>query len=124
MRLAGPISIWEQPMCEKEMIRALNDALRADLSDTVLGLVLVTGGVRSLGRDALRAILGQLRDFDQFDEGNDPYGEHDFGSFEFGADTILWKIDYYNQAMDAGSEDPTCAADTKRVLTIMLACEY
>lgn len=111
-------------MCKKEMIRALNDALRADPSDTALGLALVTRGVRSLGPSALRTILGQVRDFDRFDEGNDPHGEHDFGAFEYSADTIFWKIDYYNQAMDAGSEDPTCAADTKRVLTIMLACEY
>lgn len=104
--------------------RALNDALRADLSDASLGLVIVTTGIRSLGDDVLRAIMMRVRDFDTFDDGNDPHREHDFGAFEYGPDSIFWKIDYYNQSLDAGSENPASVADTKRVLTIMLASEY
>lgn len=111
-------------MGEKKTIRALNDALRADLNDASLGLVVVTGGVRSLGHDALRAIMKHIRDFDRFDEANDPHQEHDFGAFEHGADSIFWKIDYYDIDFRCGSEDPASAADTKRVLTVMLACEY
>lgn len=107
-----------------DMIRALNDALRADLGDASLGLVVVTSGIRSLGPEALRAILIRVRDFDAFDEGNDPHREHDFGAFEFEADSIFWKIDCYNRTLDAGSEDPASVTDTKRVLTIMLANEY
>lgn len=111
-------------MCEKKMIRDLNDALRADLSDASLGLVVVTDGVRSLGHEAVRAILGYVRDFDRFEEGNDPHQEHDFGAFEYEADSIFWKIDYYDTDFRCGSEDPASAADTKRVLTVMLASEY
>jgi Protein of unknown function (DUF3768) len=111
-------------MCEKTMIRNLNDALRADLSDASLGLVVVTSGVRSLGHEAVQAILRQVGDFDQFEEANDPYQEHDFGAFEYGADSIFWKIDYYDIDFRCGSENPASAADTKRVLTVMLASEY
>lgn len=111
-------------MCEKRMIQALNDALRADLRDASLGLVVVTGGIRSLGHDAVRAILAQVRDFDRFDEANDPHQEHDFGAFEHGADSIFWKIDYYDIDFQCGSEAPASAADTRRVLTVMLASEY
>lgn len=111
-------------MNETKTVRALNDALRADMGNASLGLVVVTTGIRSLGDDALRAIMMCVRDFDAFDEGNDPHLEHDFGAFEYGADSIFWKIDYYNQSLDAGSENPASVADTKRVLTIMLASEY
>jgi hypothetical protein len=62
--------------------------------------------------------------FDQFTEGNDPFGEHDFGSFELADRTFFWKIDYYDQRCEFGSEDPSNPERTTRVLTIMLASEY
>ena len=37
---------------------------------------------------------------------NDPYGEHDFGAFEFDGKTIIWKIDYYDPAFEYHAEDP------------------
>jgi hypothetical protein len=111
-------------MCEKEMIRALNDALRADLGDTSLGLVVITSGVQSLGSVALRAIMQLVKGFDTFTEADDPHDEHDFGGFEYGPDSFFWKIDYYDIDFRCGSENPASAADTKRVLTVMLASEY
>jgi hypothetical protein len=30
---------------------------------------------------------------------NDPYGEHDFGSFELAGEKFFWKIDYYDFAL-------------------------
>ena len=43
--------------------------------------------------------------FDDFNEGNDPYQEHDFGSVEYDGDKWLWKIDYYDPVMNTVHED-------------------
>ena len=32
--------------------------------------------------------------FADFSEGNEPYGELDFGSFNLTGETLFWKIDY------------------------------
>ena len=61
--------------------------------------------------------------YESFSPDNDPYGEHDFGSFQLDSLTLFWKIDFDN-AFDHGSPDPTDPAATKRVLTILLAEEY
>ncbi len=69
--------------------------------------------------------MRKLREFDNFTDDNDPYGEHDFGSFEHDGMKIFWKIDYYDKHCSArGSEDPSDPEQTLRVLTIMLAHEY
>ena len=65
-----------------------------------------------------------MRTFRDFTPQNDPYGEHDFGSFAVGEERLFWKIDYYDLSLEFGSNDPADPAQTKRVLTIMLAEEY
>jgi Protein of unknown function (DUF3768) len=82
--------------------------------------LMVTRGVQAL--DDLQALLRAVRRFDTFTEDNDPYGEHDFGSLEWRGETVFWKIDYYDQAMERW-EDPL-SPKCRRVLTVMLACEY
>ena len=62
--------------------------------------------------------------FDEFTEDNDPYDEHDFGSFELCGRKFFWKIDYFDRAMEYGSEDPSDPKQTTRVMTVMLASEY
>jgi Protein of unknown function (DUF3768) len=62
--------------------------------------------------------------FADFSPDNDPHGEHDFGGFELAGQQFFWKIDYYDAAMEFGSDDPADPAKTTRVLTIMLATEY
>lgn len=100
-------------------IRALNDAARTSL----IGCrVMITQGIQA--QDNVAAVLDRVRAFDAYSEDNDPYGEHDFGSFRHGGETIFWKFDYYDQTLTAGSEDPSDPAVTIRVLTIMLASEY
>jgi hypothetical protein len=59
--------------------------------------------------------------YDDFCHANDPYEEHDFGSFEVDGQTIFFKIDYFDKALASHSPDPTDPSVTERVITIMLA---
>src|ERR1051326_6315071 len=104
-----------------EVIRTLNDLLRRDFSR---GVAVMTPGVAALGADTVERIFRTIAAFDDFSHDNDPYGEHDFGSFEADGQTIFFKIDYYDKAMVMGSLDPTDPLVTTRVITIMLAEEY
>ena len=102
-------------------IRALNDQLRARFTG---GMVVTTAGVQHLGADAIARILVEIREFDNFNGDNDPYGEHDFGALDVDGHQIFWKISYYDKLREHGSEDPSSPEITSRVLTIMLASEY
>jgi hypothetical protein len=99
----------------------INDAFRRD---PYPGMLLITRGIAALPAADQAAILDRVRTFDAFTPENDPHGEHDFGAFEYNGQSIFWKITYYDAAMEYGSADPTDAAVTTLVLTIMLAEEY
>jgi hypothetical protein len=103
------------------VIRLLNDAFRQSLSG---GRVYVTRGIQQLGPVAMMEIMHTVTTYDAFDTGNDPYQEHDFGSFSHDGNRILFKIDYYDPDMTSGSDDPADPAKTVRVMTVMLAEEY
>lgn len=100
-------------------IQQLNDQARQTLTDC---RVLITPGVRAL--EATVAILGVLQQYSDFTPDNDPYAEHDFGSFRFAEETIFWKFDYYDLDLTMHSPDPADPDVTARVLTIMLGSEY
>ena len=102
-------------------IQELDDAFRRSF---IGGVVVVTGGFESLPVDRRRLILAKVRAFDQFGDGNDPHGEHDFGLVEDDDVRCLWKIDLYDRRMEFMSPDPTDPSVTTRVLTVMLAEEY
>jgi hypothetical protein len=104
-----------------EAIRTLNDELRQNLS---AGAALITAGVAALGAEAVARIVKTIAVYDDFCHANDPYEEHDFGSFEVDGHTIFFKIDYYDSTLTVHSPDPSDPAVTKRVITIMLAEEY
>jgi len=104
-----------------DRIRELTDTFRTTLEG---GRCLFTAGVSDMGVPFSTAALAAVRAFADFNADNDPYGEHDFGSFEIGEERLFWKIDYYDLSLEFGSNDPADAAQTKRVLTIMLAEEY
>lgn len=104
-----------------ERIRALNDRLRTQGEG---GNVVVTRGIAALEPSVLAAVLGAVQSFDAFNADNDPYSEHDFGSLDVSGERIMFKIDYYDRSMLAHSPDPSDAAVTVRVLTILLADEY
>jgi hypothetical protein len=108
-------------MTSKDRIRAFNDALRQHHTG---GTVVVTRGVQALGADIVRAIDEAIARYTRFDEANDPYDEHDFGSVLVAGYTIFFKIDYYDTSLRGHSSDPSDPTVTHRVMTIMLADEY
>jgi Protein of unknown function (DUF3768) len=106
-----------------ERIRDLNDAFRKSF-DPAFGRAVVTAGVNALPSDVRAMAIRTVATFDAFDEDNDPYGEHDFGSFDLAGERFFWKIDYYDANLEFGSDDPADSTKTTRVLTLMLASEY
>lgn len=105
-----------------ERIRDLNDEARWYLPD---GRVVISQGIAALAAEEQAAILERVRTFDEFTSQNDPYGEHDFGSFEHAGHSVFWKIDCYDRdGEEYGSPDPSNPSLTTRVLTVMLAGEY
>ena len=107
-----------------QKIARLNDAFRQTLGADGSGDVLMTQGIAGLPAGDVMQIISKVKTFNAFSEGNDPYGEHDFGNFNHDEHSIYWKIDYYDRNKQFASEDPTEPEQTTRVLTIMLACEY
>jgi hypothetical protein len=104
-----------------EAIRTLNDELRQNLS---AGTALMTAGVAALGAEAVARIVKTIAVYDDFCHANDPYEEHDFGSFEVDGHTIFFKIDYFDKGLTYHSPDAADSSVTERVITIMLAEEY
>ena len=88
------------------------------------GRIVLTVGVSQLGPAGVLEVLGAVTRFDAFNADNDPWGEHDCAVLTVGGRSIIFKIDYYDPTMTAGSEDPANPHATVRVLTIMLAEEY
>jgi hypothetical protein len=82
--------------------------------------VTITSGVQEI--NDLVGLLQEVREFEVFTEENDPHGEHDFGSIEWGSEKVFWKIDYYNAGLCFWEDplSPTC----QRIMTVMLASEY
>jgi len=104
-----------------EKIRELNDAFRTTMTG---GRVMMTAGVDALPSDVKAMVIRKVATFSEFNADNDPYQEHDFGSFLVAGRKFFWKIDTYDAEMEFGSEDPGDPTKTMRVLTIMLAEEY
>jgi hypothetical protein len=114
-------------------IAKLNDEFRKDWSK---GKVIFTTGVESMlskymkeSRVKLKVtpvttLYNIIREFNNFDEGNDPYYERDFGKITFNNNSLYFKIDYYDKSLKYGSQDPADGTLTKRVMTIMLIEEY
>ena len=102
-------------------IATLNDKFRRSF---INGEVLLSAGIAAMSSEDKANILSKVRNFNDFTEDNDPYGEHDFGSFDYKGKKIFWKIDYYDLNHKYMSEAPSNPDITNRVLTILLSCEY
>ena len=100
-----------------ELVAQKNDAARSNAANYI-----ATKGIMSLDAMTICDVFLGVQDYTNFNEDNDPYGTHDFGSFEVRGHKVFWKIDYYNQDLTEGRKplDPDC----RRVVTIMLAEEY
>lgn len=114
-------------------IAAQNDAFRSAIGTgrqpsidgrEIPGMVVATQGIQAMSLADQAQILAQVRDFDAWTTENNPHGEHDYGSFTYKGERILFKIDYYDPELTYGSENPADLAQTMRVLTIMTALEY
>lgn len=102
-------------------IAALNDRFRETFWG---GKVMTTQGINLLPEATQLGIFRAVMEFDQFSQANDPYGEHDFGKITVDGHNCFWKIDYYDNRMEFGSENPANPDVTTRVLTVMLTDEY
>ena len=105
-----------------EKIAMLNDAFREKAGQGAL--VCLTPGIKSLSIADHYEVFSLIRTFNDFSEKNNPYGERDFGAIDYKENRIFWKIDYYDNDMECGSEDPSDPAKTTRVMTVMMAYEY
>lgn len=98
-----------------------NDNFRKHLSQ---GTLVLTQGIRSNTKEDLEAIITKVRTFDNFDENNDPYNEHDFEAFDYKGKRIFWKIDNYDREFLYLSPDVSNPRLTNKVMTVMYAEEY
>jgi hypothetical protein len=98
-------------------IAMANDLLRTTF---ITGKVILTKGVsEATDRDD---VITAVRTYADFNEDNDPYGEHDWGGFNVNGRRYFFKIDYYDHNFEFWA-DPT-SQSCRRVLTIMHADEY
>lgn len=102
-------------------IQKLNDIHRKLLLPTV---VLAADATAFMANKDLSPLLRKVQDFDDFNEDNDPYGEHDYGSFQFMGEAWFFKFDYYDKEMEFHSPDPSNPKVTCRVLTIGMQSDY
>ena len=102
-------------------IKTLNDNLRKHL---IGGKIVLTQGIEAKTYEEIAEIMLKIRQFNHFTEANDPYDEHDFGSFDYNGEMIYFKIDYYDKNYQYLSEEPANPNLTNRVMTVMLASEY
>ena len=85
---------------------------------------MLTRGVAERGSAFVILAVQAVRQFDAFTQGDDPYGEHDFGSFDLAGERLFWKIDLHEELPVKRLNDNSSEPVFTRVLTIMLASEY
>lgn len=113
----------------EKKVALLNDSLRTNPFDPKHGRCVLSRQIAELDHaDIVRCIQAMVT-FNDFSEGNDPYGEHDFGGFTAtlinGESLPLYfKIDYYDKDLAYLPENNRNNNDTVRVLTLMTQSEY
>lgn len=124
----------EQSDAEREEDRMSSDVLSksaciAKLNDEFRktgkgGKTIMTRAVAGLSVETIARAVAIVQTFNDFNEDNDPHGEHDFFHFEVAGESFFWKCDYYDKELKLGSDDPSDPKKTMRVATLMLASDY
>ena len=120
---------------DSKAIAVLNDEARKGVLSVLMGKahggsssakLMFTRGIQEMTANPanIPGLLSIVASFNSFNRDNDPYGERDFFSFDWKGEKCFCKIDYYNNDLTLGSEDPSNRSITTRVITIMLASEY
>lgn len=104
----------------RERIRTLNDQLR---QTHVGGRILMSRGVMAMGPEGVVGVMLAIAKANDFNEDNDPYGEHDFGALTVRGERLVFKIDCFDRTLTMASPDPADPSLTVRVLTVMLVAE-
>ena len=85
---------------------------------------MLSDGIIALGPKRQHAILAAVQAFDDFNEADDPWGEHDMAAVMVDGERIFFRIEYYDPTRAEYSDDPADPAKTERVLTIMFGREF
>jgi hypothetical protein len=112
-------------MTEEEKIkriRELNDQLRT--TGLGNGRAVAVASLAQADPDLISKVVTAMREFTDFNEGDDPYGEHDFGAFTVDNERFIFKIDYFALDELHGSEHPEDPTVTIRVCTLLYASDY
>lgn len=70
-------------------IKTLNDTFRQTFTG---GRVMLTTGINAKSQDDIAKILSEVRQFNHFTKANNPYNEHDLGSFNYKGEKIFFSI--------------------------------
>jgi hypothetical protein len=101
-------------------IRRLNDEFRTTFRG---GKIYLTHGVSSLLVEIVASALLQVTAFSEWTPELDPYGEHDYLSFDLCNREFVFVIQYWDLKLAGPSIDPADPRATKRVGILMLTRE-
>lgn len=110
---------------KKALIAKHNDELRIN-GKAINGRIILVGDLMNEVDDVekMSAVIAALKGFSDFNQGNDPHGEHDYGSFEVNGELMMFKVDYYALNEEELSEHPEDPNVTVRVLSVFYAHDY
>jgi len=109
-------------MNKDEMIAKSNDDFRMNWFGK--GKYVESSEIKKLSSTDKLNILGLVKTFKNFNERNDPSGEHNLGIIEFNDEIIVWKISYFYLVRKNKNIDYDSCENTFRILNVMLADEY